>query len=105
PPLALRRPDGSVELLDGVSGLLIGVDTSAQRRSHTFQVPAGSTLVAYTDGLIERPGADLDTGIALLVDRLATAPADAPPAELCVAAVGPSPDRRDDIAVIAVRFD
>ncbi|MGY1856150.1 SpoIIE family protein phosphatase [Modestobacter sp. SYSU DS0290] len=105
PPLALRRPDGAVELLDGVTGLLIGVDASAQRRSQTFEVPAGSTLVAYTDGLIERPGADMDTGIALLVERLAVAPADAPPAELCVAAVGPSPDRRDDIAVIAVRFD
>ncbi|WP_369130519.1 SpoIIE family protein phosphatase [Modestobacter roseus] len=105
PPLALRRPDGSVELLDGVTGLLIGVDDSVRRRSQTFEVPAGSTLVAYTDGLIERPGADMDTGIALLVERLAVAPVDAPPAELCVAAVGPSPDRRDDIAVIAVRFD
>ncbi|MGY1748582.1 SpoIIE family protein phosphatase [Modestobacter sp. SYSU DS0511] len=105
PPLALRRPDGSVQLLDGVTGLLLGVDASAERRSHTVEVPAGSTLVAYTDGLIERPGADMDTGIALLVERLADAPLDAPPAELCVAAVGPHPDRRDDIAVIAVRFD
>ncbi|MGY2080668.1 SpoIIE family protein phosphatase [Modestobacter sp. SYSU DS0657] len=104
PPLALRRPDGSIELLDGVTGLLLGVDASAERRSHTVEVPAGSTLVAYTDGLIERPGADMDTGIALLVERLADAPLDAPPAELCVAAVGPDPDRRDDIAVIAVRF-
>ena len=39
------------------------------------------------------------------VARLAAAPVDATPAEACRYAVGPTPDRRDDVAVIAVRFD
>jgi GAF domain-containing protein len=105
PPLLLRSVDGSVELLDGVTGLLIGVDAQHQRASITFELPVGSTVVAFTDGLIERPGEDLDAGIASLAARLAAAPADATPAELCVHALGPAPDRRDDVAVIALRFD
>jgi serine phosphatase RsbU (regulator of sigma subunit) len=105
PPLLLRHVDGRVEMLDGVTGLLIGVDAEHRRASRSIELPRGSTLVAYTDGLIEQPGEDLDQGIASLAARLAAAPADAAPADLCVHAVGPRPDRRDDIAVIALRFD
>jgi serine phosphatase RsbU (regulator of sigma subunit) len=105
PPLLLRHVDGSVEMLDGITGLLIGVDAEHRRASKTMELPVGSTLIAYTDGLIERPGEDLDAGIAALVSRLALAPPDATPADLCVHAVGPHPDRRDDLAVIALRFD
>ncbi|MCZ2827456.1 SpoIIE family protein phosphatase [Modestobacter sp. VKM Ac-2986] len=104
PPLLLRHVDGSVEMLDGITGLLIGVDATHVRASREVAIPPGSTLVAYTDGLIERPGEDLDQGIASLVSRLRTAPVDASPVELCVHAVGPHPDRRDDVAVIAVQF-
>jgi serine phosphatase RsbU (regulator of sigma subunit) len=104
PPLLLRSADGTVQLLDGVTGLLIGVDGAHRRDSVALDLPPGSTLVAYTDGLIEAPGADLDDGIAALVARVAEAPADATPAELCLHAVGPEPDRRDDIAVLALRL-
>jgi PAS domain S-box-containing protein len=104
PPLLLRHVDGTVEVLDGITGLLIGVDATHARASRSVGLPPGSTLVAYTDGLIERPGEDLDQGLASLVTRLSVAPVDASPVELCVHAVGPHPDRRDDVAVIAVRF-
>src|SRR3954454_783717 len=104
PPLLLRHVDGSVEMLDGVTGLLIGVDDRHRRTSITFDLPRGSTLIAYTDGLIERPGDDLDAGIVALAGRIEGAPAEATPADLCVHAVGPTPDRRDDVAVIALRF-
>jgi PAS domain S-box-containing protein len=105
PPVVLRRLDGSVQVVDGVTGLLIGVDATHRRRSLVLEVPAGTTLVAYTDGLIEHPGEDLDQGIAELAARLAAAPVDATPADLCRHAVGPHPDRRDDVAVLALRFD
>jgi len=105
PPLALRSPTGEVELLDDVTGLLIGVDDQHRRTSRRYELAPGSTLVAYTDGLIERPGEDLDQGIASLVARLEGAPTDATPADLCLHAVGATPDRRDDVAVIAIRFD
>jgi PAS domain S-box-containing protein len=104
PPVVLRDPDGAVRLLDGVSGLLVGVDAATHRETLAIEVPAGTTLVAYTDGLIERPGVDLDHGIRRLCERLAAAPPGAGPAELCDAAVAGGLDHRDDVALLAVRF-
>jgi len=105
PPLILRTPDGAVRLLDGATGLLVGVDASTRRATVSADVPAGATLIAYTDGLIERPGSDLDSGIAELCARLSAAPVDAGPRELCDAAVAGTLDGRDDVALIAVRFE
>jgi len=105
PPLLLRWPDGRVELLDQVGGLLVGVDDSARRQTLTIAVPPGTSILGYTDGLIERPGLDLDHGIAELVQRLVTAPSDADPQLLCNAAASAELDRRDDIALIAVRLN
>ncbi|SSC23579.1 PPM-type phosphatase with PAS domain and GAF domain, partial [Klenkia terrae] len=104
PPLLLRYPDGRVEVLSQAHGLLVGVDGATRRTSVHLEVPAGTTLVGYTDGLIEQPGADLDEGIAALVQRLVDAPADALPVDVCARAVDTALDRRDDIALIAVRF-
>ena len=104
PPVLLRTPDGSVRVLDEVTGLVVGVDDSSERSTLTLEVPSGSTLMAYTDGLIERPGLDLDHGIRALRDRLAAAPPDADPQKLCDAAVSGALDHRDDVALIAVRF-
>jgi serine phosphatase RsbU (regulator of sigma subunit) len=104
PPLLLRTPDGAVGTVDGVTGLLVGVDSSARRESLHLELPPRSTLLAYTDGLIERPGADLDEGIAELAGRLGATPPGAAPRELCDAAVAGTLDRRDDVALIAVRF-
>jgi PAS domain S-box-containing protein len=104
PPLAVRWPDGRVELCDDVPGMLVGVDGSITRPTVSAEIPPGTTIVAYTDGLIERPGRDLDTGIEELTERLAAAPVDASPRELCDAAISGRLDRRDDIALIAVRF-
>ncbi|QNG36815.1 SpoIIE family protein phosphatase [Geodermatophilaceae bacterium NBWT11] len=105
PPLLVRRPDGSVEVLDEVSGLLVGVDRESRRETLHLEVPVGTTLIGYTDGLIEHPGADLDEGIRTLVRRLRDAPVDALPQDLCDHAVAADLDRRDDVALIAVRFD
>ncbi len=104
PPVLLRDPSGVVRPVDGVGGLLVGVDASTRRATTAIEVPAGSTLVAYTDGLVERSGHDLDEGIAELCARIAQAPVDAPPRDLCDAAVTGALDHRDDVALIAVRF-
>jgi PAS domain S-box-containing protein len=104
PPMLLRRPDGTVRLLDEVTGLLVGVDATSRRESVVLDVPPGSTLLAYTDGLIESPGQDMDDGIRELRERIATAPVDATPRDLCDAAVSGALDHRDDVALIALRF-
>jgi PAS domain S-box-containing protein len=104
PPLLLREPDGAVQVLDGVTGLLVGVDATTHRETLLLDVLPGTTLIAYTDGLIERPGVDLDVGIRQLCERLAAAPVGAGPRELCDAAVTGALDHRDDVALLAVRF-
>jgi serine phosphatase RsbU (regulator of sigma subunit) len=104
PPVLLRGPGGEVRLLDSATGMLVGVDASSRRITRVIEVPAGSTLVAYTDGLVERPGEDMDSGIGELAQRLAAAPPTAGPAELCDAAVSGALDGRDDVALMAVRF-
>ena len=104
PPMLLRQPNGSVEILSEITGMLVGVDAESHRESVVLQVPRGATLLAYTDGLIERPGHDMDEGIHELCERIMAAPVDAGPRELCDVAVRGALDHRDDVALIAVRF-
>ncbi len=64
PPLLI---DGDRrEYLDGEVGLPIGVDSQAAYSSTTFSIPSAATLVAFTDGLVERRGENLDQGLERL---------------------------------------
>jgi len=66
PPLLLHR-DGTIEDLDAALGPPLAVTTVIERRPlGTATVEPGSTLLLYTDGLIERRGEDLDVGIERL---------------------------------------
>ncbi|MCW2637552.1 MAG: putative sensor protein [Blastococcus sp.] len=103
PPL-LRRPDGTVEILDGRPELLLGLDPRAVRSERIVDLLPGSTLLFYSDGLVERRTADLDQGIARLADALAR-DGDLDPEKLCdrlLAEVGLD-DSEDDIALLALR--
>jgi serine phosphatase RsbU (regulator of sigma subunit) len=64
----------------------------------------GSTLILYTDGLIERRTEDIDTGMRRLADVVGPIAAD--PVEALVDQVLTSmrdEDAADDIAVLALR--
>jgi len=65
------------------------------------QLPVGSTLVLYTDGLVEHRDRDIDAGIDTLASLLAdpAPPLELLPAALVSALVPGEPD--DDIAVLA----
>ena len=65
------------------------------------QLPVGSTLVLYTDGLVEHRDRDIDAGIDTLAGLLAdpAPPLERLPAALVAALVPGEPD--DDIAVLA----
>ena len=66
----------------------------------------GSTILLYTDGLIERPGAGLDEGLGWL--RNFAAGVAAHPDELCSAllqALFRDTPPRDDVALLAVRLE
>ncbi|MCE3556444.1 SpoIIE family protein phosphatase [Pseudonocardia sp. RS11V-5] len=108
PPL-LIDPAGRARLLHTQPELLLGVrsrgsahpDRSA-RSDHTHELEPGSTLLLFTDGLVERRDSDLDAGLAWLVDR-AVQLAGAPLEELCDELLAEVPERVDDIAMLALR--
>ncbi|MEU2552070.1 PP2C family protein-serine/threonine phosphatase [Streptomyces sp. NPDC014940] len=71
PPALVRAPGGAVRVLDARPGVMLGVPVPFEYEDHTARLPAGSTLVLYTDGLVERRGRGIDPGIGLLGRTLA----------------------------------
>jgi serine phosphatase RsbU (regulator of sigma subunit) len=65
-PLLLTCPNGDTRYWESASGLLIGVDSTLPRATARDLLPAHSTLLMFTDGLIERPGESLSDAL----DRL-----------------------------------
>lgn len=106
PPPLLLTPDGNARYLEAGQGLILGTHLggSSHRPSATHALAPGSTLLLYTDGLIEVPGSDLDTGLGRL-RRHALALAHEPLDTLCdqLSARVP-PGSTDDIALLAVRL-
>ncbi|MCG7592614.1 SpoIIE family protein phosphatase [Mycobacterium sp. PSTR-4-N] len=70
PPPALVLADGSIDVLDGGHTIALGVRTGWPRPEARVVVPAGATLMLYTDGLVERRGATLDDGLARALDMV-----------------------------------
>jgi serine phosphatase RsbU (regulator of sigma subunit) len=101
-PLLIER-DGTVTLLERVPNRLLGVDTAARRVEHSVDLPAGSTLLFYTDGLIERRRETLDDGVAWL-RKEAGGLSDLPLDELCDRLLSRLPEALDDdVALLALR--
>lgn len=102
PQPLLRDPGGRVHVLDLAGGPLLGVDPSAVYPTTSVPLPPGSVLVFYTDGLIERPGTDMDDALAALADRLAGA--GEPLEAIADALIGEAPSGRgDDTALLLLR--
>lgn len=70
PPLALRRADRTVVLLEDGRNAPIGAGRRELVAVGTGVLEPGDLLALYTDGLVERRGECLDTGLARLGDRL-----------------------------------
>ena len=102
PALVWHRPDGAVQQLDEPRGLMIGVDAGRPRRTVSYELPAGSTVVAYTDGLVEHRGADLDVGTEELIAALTAVGPVTTPEPLCRTAMDLVDHRLDDIACIGL---
>jgi serine phosphatase RsbU (regulator of sigma subunit) len=60
PPPALLLPDGSTRMLEGAPDLLLGVEAETVRHNYGAELPEGTTLLFYTDGLVETRDTDLD---------------------------------------------
>ena len=107
PAPLLRSPDGAVEVLTGVAvDRLVGLDLPGlpprERTDVQRLLPAGATLLLFTDGLVERRGEDLDAGTGRLAAAFAACP-DLPLAELLPALLAELGSDGDDVAVLAAR--
>ncbi|MFF3326717.1 PP2C family protein-serine/threonine phosphatase [Streptomyces sp. NPDC002889] len=107
PPPALLHPDGTVEFLDQATDPPLGARPEhVPRPQSATDFSDGSTLVLYTDGLIERRDEDIDAGLARLTGCLArhpTADADAL-ADTLLAELIPSGGNPDDTALVVIRL-
>ncbi|MGW7367687.1 PP2C family protein-serine/threonine phosphatase [Streptomyces sp. NPDC054841] len=102
PPL-LISPGQRPKYLHAEPGIPLGVDADQPRPDHTHPLPAGSTVVFFTDGLIEHPQHPIDTSLDALA-QTAAAHGDLSLNDFCQALVDHNPsDGHDDMAILAVR--
>jgi hypothetical protein len=102
PPLVVSQ-QGNRLISDALSPPLGAVTADTAREEHLTRMSAGSTLVLYTDGLLERRNRPIDDGLALLLAALRN------PAEslehLCDRAIQVlvGPQNEDDVCILAAR--
>lgn len=70
PPM-IRFADGTVTVLDDDSDPMLGVVPGRERSEHLTELPAGSALLLYTDGLVERRDESITVGLERLADAFA----------------------------------
>ncbi|WP_329416278.1 SpoIIE family protein phosphatase [Streptomyces sp. NBC_00704] len=107
PPPALVRPDGAVTFLDRATDPpLAARPEHLPRPQARLAFVEGSTLVLYTDGLIERRGEDIDRGLARLAESLAHHRHRAPEtlADALLGDLLPASGTTDDTALIVLRL-
>ncbi|HVE97959.1 MAG TPA: PP2C family protein-serine/threonine phosphatase [Mycobacteriales bacterium] len=107
PPI-LAFPEGRTTLLREATAPPLGTGLRTLSATHEVMLPMGATLVAYSDGLVERPGCDLDAQLELVrrIVHTATQGGCGPDevADAIVAAMVPDSARaRDDVCVVVIR--
>lgn len=104
PQPLLRTTGGDVEILFGGRHPLLGVPVPGIDEVGQVPFPPGSTLVLYTDGLVERRSEPIDACVERLARQLGDSTADTSLAVaedlIAVNLVGREPD--DDIAMIVL---
>jgi PAS domain S-box-containing protein len=103
PPLLVTH-DGSTRFLEDGHSLLLGSGTATSRGDAVTVLPPMSTLVLYTDGLIESREYTIDEGLDRLRDQAATLSRDRLDTfcNRLLTGVRP-PDNEDDVAMLALR--
>ena len=105
PPPIVIGPEGTARFLDGGRALPLGVDGGADFTPGVCMLEPGSTLLLYTDGLVERRDRPLDQGLAAL--RLAAEQAPVDPDAFVDDILGwafSGDERGDDVALLAARL-
>jgi PAS domain S-box-containing protein len=103
-PAPLMIIGGEPQFLEGAGSVPLGVLPFPTYQEVSARMDPGSTLLLYTDGLVERPGENIDDGMAQLAARVREAPED--PDGLCdhlLATLVPPGGAMDDVALLTLR--
>ena len=104
PPPLLIAPDGTARHLADAPSPPMGVVETPRYRESILTLQPGSTLLLYTDGLVEKPSQSLDAGLGLLAEAGARA-AGAPDVDaLCEQVIGElaGDAQEDDVTMIVL---
>ncbi|MDQ0994527.1 anti-sigma regulatory factor (Ser/Thr protein kinase) [Streptomyces sp. V3I7] len=102
-PPVLRHADGRTEIVAAEGGPPLGVLAQADFPMTPLRLQPGTVIALTTDGLVESPEDDIDTGM----DRLARDLSGGDPAQLSLVAdaVLGQARRGDDVALLLMRYD
>lgn len=106
PPPLVIGPQGDAWFAEGSAGPPLGVTRFPVYEESTISLQPGATVVLYTDGLIERPGASLDEGLDWL--RGFAPGVSSGLDDLCstlLRASSREASQADDVALLAVRLE
>lgn len=101
PPPVLAESDEPARPLSLPADYPLGFGGSRSRRTSVIDLRPGAVLVCYTDGLIERRGENIDTGLQRLCD--AVKPVDAEQVCATIMATFGSRQPTDDVALLTIR--
>lgn len=107
PPPLLKSAEEGVRYVSAVESPPIGVSPEPLHEESVLRADPGSVMVLYSDGLIEKPGGDIDKGLDALSAALQGAPNDDVEA-ICdhlLQAIFSSREPADDVALAVVRFE
>ncbi|WP_406406850.1 SpoIIE family protein phosphatase [Streptomyces halstedii] len=104
----VRNVDGSCRKLPSEGGLPLGLSAEFGQLDYpvsTIDLDPGQTMILYTDGLVELPGADFDEGMRLLETLVREGPQDLQRLADRLCEVVDERGGQDDVAVLLLRRD
>ncbi|MBK1785607.1 SpoIIE family protein phosphatase [Prauserella sp. ASG 168] len=106
PPPLLQDRDGSVRYLDLAHGPMLGVNIPFDIPEHERPLVPGSSVVLYTDGLIERRSSDIDAGLERLAGAFTACEAErlTERTEYVLTTMLGDSDHDDDVCVLLCRW-
>lgn len=102
-PPVLAVPGEPAALADIPPDAMIGLDQDAPRQVTTIEIPPGSVLCFYTDGVVEQPPELLDDSLDRMRQAVTTGAPDAVCSAVMQTMIGQEP-ARDDVAMLIIRL-
>ncbi|MFJ5708650.1 SpoIIE family protein phosphatase [Streptomyces sp. NPDC093105] len=102
----VREADGTCRRVPVEGGLPLGLSAEFGRLDYpvtTLELDPGQTLMLYTDGLVEKPGADLDEGLEWLSSLVRHGPSDLQELADHLCEVVADRGGEDDVAILLLR--